>query len=401
MSDGLLERKQEPNQAPKLLGSTWRHGAEGFGEPSPKSIGAPSPKLDGATGFGAPSPHSAGGRSPTLLGARHESARCATLSKEALARHTNSYAVSTKDSDLASRHTAATVRGSATPSAASPCPGCVGSPSVSPMLPGRSERHVQIAALADVAGDAIYSTEEDHPKMIASEMSTTAYVRSFRSKGLRRMSRRQSTLRTASRNVPLPMVPASAKPNYSGMIENTTVREIKHAILMAEQCPLQRFLDEVAGCEGISATDWMECTEQPGTQVRKVLWSAAMPADMSDTIRRLLSLPPQISGTTVWRLQDSGGNLALIQHSYSRNVMYGDRFRLQNTLRFSPSPSGNGVQLDSFADTIWVSPLPWTHAGVKVFLERRSRAEAAAGTAELKRLIEEALPTDTSQGSSP
>jgi len=219
--------------------------------------------------------------------------------------------------------------------------------------------------------------------------SSAAMVRNVSHRIMRRMSRRQSTLLTASRRVPAPKVEAGAKPLYTEVLRNTTTHLVQAALKNGTYCPMLRFLKEVLQCHSILATGWKKCPNMPGTWVRKAQWSAPIPADIPTTVARLLGVPDVVTGTSVWRLQECGNTLTLMQHSYTKDVLYGERFVLQSTLQFTQK--GNDVIFRNFADTKWVVPLPWTHIAVKAFVERKARVDALAMAPDLRRIIEDAM----------
>merc|ERR1712151_520504 len=65
------------------------------------------------------------------------------------------------------------------------------------------------------------------------------------------------------------------------------------------------------------------------------------------------------------------------EHSYSRDVMYGDRMKVQSTFSFQQATeNANDVILSQWVEVIWMQPLPWTHKAVTVFVEKFAVAEA-------------------------
>jgi len=80
----------------------------------------------------------------------------------------------------------------------------------------------------------------------------------------------------------------------------------------------------------------------------------------------------------------------LLQHSYTRDVLYGDRFKVQNASRFHKDEDSNCVILDQWMEIVWDKPLPWTHGVVRHFIEAKARSDALAFSADLARCIEEA-----------
>jgi hypothetical protein len=119
----------------------------------------------------------------------------------------------------------------------------------------------------------------------------------------------------------------------------------------------------------------------------------------------MLNIPESVCSTTVWRLCSSAGeccgwspsardieHLNIIQHSYTKDVLYGDRFKLQNILSFREAPEG--VILRQWAEVIWLKPLPWTHGMVKKFVEQRCISDITKMAPVHARIIEESAQLD-------
>jgi len=81
--------------------------------------------------------------------------------------------------------------------------------------------------------------------------------------------------------------------------------------------------------------------------------------------------------------------LVLVQRCYTRDVKYSDRLEMQTTLSFRAVSTG-GVMMRQWVDTIWITPLPWTHGMVKHFIEKRSQAMAESNASDFARVIREA-----------
>jgi len=81
--------------------------------------------------------------------------------------------------------------------------------------------------------------------------------------------------------------------------------------------------------------------------------------------------------------------MRFVQHSYTSDVLYGDRFKVQCTVRFREQTQG--VVVDQWCDIVWDKPLPWTHGVVRHFIEHRARHDAMAMGGDLVRCIQDAL----------
>jgi len=229
------------------------------------------------------------------------------------------------------------------------------------------------------------------PPMTAVRSVTNAPVSAARSLGKRitkRMTRRRTTLHTAAKRLPAPVVPINDAPLFTQRLPKATIAGLRNALARTEHCPLIRFLREVMSCYDICTTDWRDSADVADTKVRQSHYMMPVPRDVPEIAARLLRIPDTITGTTVWRLHGDSKQLLLVQHSYTKDVLYGDRFKLQNMMSFLEDPEG-GVRLSSWTDVLWLTPLPWTHGVIKHVIEKRAKADSASVTGELARLIQD------------
>jgi len=188
--------------------------------------------------------------------------------------------------------------------------------------------------------------------------------------------RRQTTLFTASKRVP-----AAAEPTWSQLsshhIPDATVTTIYNALRNLENCPLCQFRREVAGCHGFEGTSWQQCPDMEGTEVRKVCYTTEVPPDIPSIARKLLNIPDEIRGSTVSRLRREEEKVVLVEHSYTRDILYGDRFKVEFTLSVLPDIEKGGVTIRQWVEILWDKPLPWTHGVLKHMIESRAKSDAA------------------------
>lgn len=124
--------------------------------------------------------------------------------------------------------------------------------------------------------------------------------------------------------------------------------------------------------------------------VLKRCYSAPVPENVPDAIAKLVRLPPVIGTTTVYRLRRSEpGEVTLVQQSYTGDVLYGDRFKIQNTISFKEDACG--VVSRQWAEIVWDQPLPWHSSLIRHFIEKRSRADAIRYAPQLLCMIEDAV----------
>lgn len=204
---------------------------------------------------------------------------------------------------------------------------------------------------------------------------------------LRRLTRRRSTAGFASRNVPS-KAPHNEKPMFEKHVPQAAIDSIRSALLRTDGWPMSRFLDEVMGCYDIDAAEWKPDPAIAGTLVRKCQYKAPVPADVPDTIKRIVGLPDVVTTTSAFRLHSGPGEVTLVQQSYTRDVMYGDRFKIQHTISFKQEP--DGVVSRQWASVVWDQPLPWTHSMIRHFVEKKATADSRKMAPQVLRMIEEA-----------
>lgn len=206
----------------------------------------------------------------------------------------------------------------------------------------------------------------------------------------KKLLRKQSTVRSAAGTRSLPDVEIPPKPPLtSHMIQQATVSKIWSVLKRLDACPLIQFLSQAGNCYDFHTTPWVACNVIPGAQVRKCCYMAPVPEDVPGFARRLLNVPDQLSSTSVWRLVRDPEEMRFVQHSYTSDVLYGDRFKVQCTVRFREQTQG--VVVDQWCDIVWDKPLPWTHGVVRHFIEHRARHDAMAMGGDLVRCIQDAL----------
>lgn len=215
----------------------------------------------------------------------------------------------------------------------------------------------------------------------------------------KKLLRKQSSVTSAAGNLPDVEVPPK-QPLTSHLVKEATLKKIWAVMKRPDACPLIQFLSEVANCYDFHTTPWVACNVIPGAKVRKCCYMAPVPEDVPGFARRLLNVPDQLSSTSVWRLVRDPEEMRFVQHSYTCDVLYGDRFKVQCTVRFRQETQG--VMVDQWCDIIWDKPLPWTHGVVRHFIEHRARHDALAMGGDLVRCIQEAvdapdLPTEHSE----
>lgn len=193
--------------------------------------------------------------------------------------------------------------------------------------------------------------------------------------------------------LPPPRVPKGLKPVTSELLVGTTIHAIRES-LEAEEGPVQKFMREVLGCSDFNTTPWAASRKnlnkgsRQGLFFRKSRYRALLPTDIPGPVARLVGVPESVDAHSLFALSCSENELVLVQQSFVKGIMYSDRFRLQNTFCFTQEQGG--CSLAQWAEVIWTKPLPWTHTPVKVFVEKKAKAEAKATFRDFARTISEA-----------
>jgi len=199
--------------------------------------------------------------------------------------------------------------------------------------------------------------------------------------------------------LPLPSVPVGRKPLVSQKLPGLDIKSIRTSLEM-EEGPVQRFMREILGCSEFNTTPWAarrptaadtEGAKKAGTGTsiffRRSRYRAAMPSDIPSSVARLVGMPDSVDARSLFVLGCMDDQLVLVQQSMVQGVMFSDRFRLQNT--FSFVQEADGVLLSQWAEVIWDKPLPWTHTPVKMFVEKKARAEAKSTFRDFARRIQD------------
>lgn len=197
--------------------------------------------------------------------------------------------------------------------------------------------------------------------------------------------------------LPAPSAPRGLKPLTSQKLCGVTIEQIRTA-LQAVDGPFQKFMHEILGCEDFSTTPWAasrsdnRISDRRGVKqivfFRRSRYRAKMPEDVPGPIRKLIGIPEYANAHSLFALGCSDQELVLVQQSFVQGIMYSDRFRLQNTFCFTQE--ANGCLLAQWAEVVWSKPLPWSHTPVKVFVEKRAKAEAKSTFRDFARTIREA-----------
>jgi len=208
---------------------------------------------------------------------------------------------------------------------------------------------------------------------------------------MERVRRRSSTLFTAVRKVPAVVDAEESPAQSSEWIPSTTLPQLRAALLRTDRCLFMQFMRKAIQCKDFEDSDWKPCPAIEGNMVRKVWYNVPCPTDVPAFARRLLSIPELLCTTTNFRLQTLEGDrrIRLVQHSYTRDVLYGDRFKIES--RLDCTESKGGVLLQQWEKVIWERQLPWTHGAVTSLIEKRAKDDSIASFAVFTSAVKDAL----------
>jgi len=213
-------------------------------------------------------------------------------------------------------------------------------------------------------------------------------ARKFSRHIVERVQRRRLTARSAARRMPGLLAPTE-KPLLTVHVKGLSLARAQAALERTDNSPLLNFLEEAFQCSNFSTTDWMHSSDTGNAKIRHSSYTMPVPGDIPDVVARLLRVPDTIRGTTVWRMHADSRELVLVQHTQTKDVLYGDRFKLQNTMSVVEEPTG-GVMVSTWTDVVWATPLPWTHGMIKHVIEKKAKTDSAAVFGQLVHMIEEA-----------
>mmetsp|Transcript_79092 Transcript_79092/g.183519 ORF Transcript_79092/g.183519 Transcript_79092/m.183519 type:complete len:175 (-) Transcript_79092:106-630(-) len=169
-------------------------------------------------------------------------------------------------------------------------------------------------------------------------------------------------------------------------MRHIAIENVRAALESVDDGPLLRFLREVFLCTDISTSEWYD---SQGLRVLQSSYTIPVPRDIPEVAARLLRVPETICCTTVWYVQSQVGEVVLVQNSSTKDVLYGERFKLKNTMSFREDAAGGGIAVNAWTDVVWSAPLPWTHAVIKHVIEKKAKSDSAAVVGQLVKMIED------------
>lgn len=178
----------------------------------------------------------------------------------------------------------------------------------------------------------------------------------------------------------------SEKPTSTENLEGVSKEMIVKA-LEKEEC-LERFIKETLRSYELAPMPWVKSRRVNDTLVRKITFHMKLPEDVPRMVKKLISLPEASSVTMLYRLRTDASCAILTYQTCTHDVTFGENFRVQETLVFTPLPSG-GIELKRFAEVVWVAPLPWTMGAIKSYIEEKAKADGAKNIGTLVTIMKE------------
>eukprot|EP00445_Apocalathium_hangoei_P092778 CAMPEP_0204245768 /NCGR_PEP_ID=MMETSP0361-20130328/97800_1 /ASSEMBLY_ACC=CAM_ASM_000343 /TAXON_ID=268821 /ORGANISM="Scrippsiella Hangoei, Strain SHTV-5" /LENGTH=518 /DNA_ID=CAMNT_0051218977 /DNA_START=25 /DNA_END=1581 /DNA_ORIENTATION=+ len=175
------------------------------------------------------------------------------------------------------------------------------------------------------------------------------------------------------------------KPLCEEMVQGLTVEQLRVALRRDDSIP--KVVVRGRQAQNVAATTWSESKRSPGMFVRKANFVIPLPQDFPKAVTRLVAVPTETSITAVYRLTVQGDQLVLTVQMCSHDVPYGENFRVHETLRFKPLPTG--VSVEKWVEIMWVAALPWTHGILKGIIESKTKADAAKDLKNLVTVLQE------------
>lgn len=159
-------------------------------------------------------------------------------------------------------------------------------------------------------------------------------------------------------------------------------------ILLGDKWLMQYYKENDKAVD-IIAEPWYNSSREPHVFSRKFNFTAPVD-DVPRAIKRLVSVPDTSSVTAVWQLSSEDGGITMTGQFHAHGVPFGETFRMQETISIRPSPNGAaGLELKKWFHCLWVAPLPWTHAIVKIAVERQGMDKAISGLPAFARILDD------------
>lgn len=140
---------------------------------------------------------------------------------------------------------------------------------------------------------------------------------------------------------------------------------------------MNKFLCEVLGTHDMRWEPFMEPARTPGVKVRRCRYMMPLPQDVPRAVASIMGMPKESNMTTIYHMKITDDEVLLVHQTITHDVLYGDKFRAQDTHSFRPCPEG-GVTYKKWSEVVWLAALPWTHSIVKSAVDSKTVANSKA-----------------------
>jgi hypothetical protein len=169
--------------------------------------------------------------------------------------------------------------------------------------------------------------------------------------------------------------PAQTAAIFQVSMRQATIEGIRKALSINKGWPMRLFLEEHLKITEAQESSWARSERIPGTRVRRLRFRMPVPADVPQSVKRLISLPETSQVTLLARLGCSSDRVVLVQEICTHDVTYGENFWVRDILVFHSDPSG-GVLFEKFTTIRWVVGLPWYASVLGTYIEMKAKEDS-------------------------
>lgn len=179
-------------------------------------------------------------------------------------------------------------------------------------------------------------------------------------------------------------------PFFTELFPNATVNQVRKA-MRAKPFFLERLFRESQKARDMKTSAWQEGNSVPGTFVRGLRFVMNLPNDLPAAVARMVKVPESSRVTVVVRLKESPEEVVMLYQTCTHDAPYGENFRVQDTLCFSPDLAGQGVRLSRWVEVAWVKDLPWGLGMIKGAVESSVKNKSTESQPAIVKLLKEVI----------
>eukprot|EP00927_Polykrikos_kofoidii_P002261 TRINITY_DN10872_c0_g2_i1.p1 TRINITY_DN10872_c0_g2~~TRINITY_DN10872_c0_g2_i1.p1 ORF type:complete len:799 (-),score=115.53 TRINITY_DN10872_c0_g2_i1:54-2390(-) len=251
--------------------------------------------------------------------------------------------------------------------------------------------------------------DDDSPPMITRQNAFRRSISARRAQLLRNPSPSSDTfVATPSFWAVAEAHPPAEKPPRGADFETrlpapTTLESIREAIA-AFDWPVNKYVAKQFKAKNISVSPWIPSIKQEGTWVRRLQCCISAPKKIPKPLKSVMTLPPQIRATFVFRLLNRSETILMVQEVCFHEIRFSEYLQFQDILIFEQHPAG-GVRFQKFADVVWTSTsLPLALRSLKRFIQSKTKTLAVHSghyLAELLAMDKDSVSFRDEAGSTP